>query len=272
MNINPNVDRISLEDRIKALEARQPGGGPSGSHAWQGSFMFDPKSTESLQANKAHDLGYAWLFKLDVPNTSDLSPWQNGKHEIKGLGIKALALFPKFGRALCEPTMYVARLHANPRVNNVASNGAISQLVLNFDLNDFKAQVFKDLANYYIHNMSVIYSDSVYFGGSQASSIPSVWADAFNIRMQFSANTPSNTIDFIISATGKSLPGSTGEWFSWGASIPAMPWIRTGGANIWPNSPIGKSTSIPFTQAFTGKTAQSLPAELQPLYPNSWYA
>lgn len=100
MSANTNVDRISLEERIKALEARSPVNG--------GNMAFDMPSAqewENAQPNAMTDIGRGWILRLDIPNTSTTPGVASSTS--RNMRLHWGYFFPKVNGIIFGPTVFI---------------------------------------------------------------------------------------------------------------------------------------------------------------------
>lgn len=99
MNTNPDINRLSLEDRIEALENRLPSGGGS---ALSGLSYMNAQDIDNAGNNTFTKVEGGWIVKFEIPNTSNLSG-----ATYTGLKIRCAMLIPQVGGLLLSPRQVV---------------------------------------------------------------------------------------------------------------------------------------------------------------------
>lgn len=85
MSTNPDINRLSLEERIKRLEARFPVSG-------NGVGFGGPILWDSYPSNAFTDIGHGVVFKLDIDN---LGTAHASLRVLDGMNLKLYSYFPK---------------------------------------------------------------------------------------------------------------------------------------------------------------------------------
>lgn len=100
MNTNPDIDRISLEDRVNALELRLPLGG-----AGLGAIPYcHPDVIEATRINEFTKVDGGWLIKIDIQDTGTIAGAS------QGMSIKAAWFFPVINDLICSASQCVAQV------------------------------------------------------------------------------------------------------------------------------------------------------------------
>lgn len=101
MNVNPDVNRLSLEKRIELLENRLPaGGGVVG-----GIPYCHPDIIESCRLNEFTKVDGGWLIKFDIPDTGAVPG-----SSVRNIALKACFFFPVINGIVCSPSQVCVQL------------------------------------------------------------------------------------------------------------------------------------------------------------------
>lgn len=268
MSADANVNRITLEERIKALESGGSGGG--GSSIIPGT-AFNPKIIDQCADNAVTDIGSGYVFKLNIENLDNLAIGSGQDRPVGGFGIQSATFFPKIGGAVLMRSFWCAKLTAK---GNVGYNHSpqMSYLILPFNASVFINEVLSHLKpTYSMYDVPLVFSESVYFArGTGAPIQPARWAENFGFQLRIWTNTPNQVWIILWTKQATSL-GSLNPAVSFGACIEGKEWFMPTNTASYPKYPIGSYNDFSLA-GYTGYTAQSLPDRLKPLYPTSWYS
>lgn len=119
MNTNPDINRLSLEDRIESLENRLPsGGGVVGGWLSGGILSFNPTLIDSVPAGKVTKLpdqgGWFLWFTFDSDNSTNTPV-------ARGLIWRFAMVFPEISGVVYSPTHIVIQLETK------TSSGTLTQ-------------------------------------------------------------------------------------------------------------------------------------------------
>lgn len=276
MSQNPDVDRVSLDNRITS-GGSSGGGTPTppaqGTPTIPGT-TFNPKIIDQCTPNAVTDVGTGYVFSIDIANDIATLPLVSGSSRtIQGFGIKLASYFPKAGTVPTEYAFWACKLtgKGNAPVN---TSGAETKLTYSFDASVFKTQVLNNIASgEYSTQVSLLHADQVLFIRSNQTD-PSRWADNFKISLIIQKS--SSQAQLVLASdrsTSNVIGGDMQRGYSIGAAITGRPWWRHANAQAhYPATPIGWNPMFFVVAGFSGLHTQALPDRLKPLYPTSWYS
>lgn len=272
MNTNPDINRLSMEDRIEVLEGRTLRGGEHAKASTTTLLLFDPKIVDQCKNNAITDITTGWIVKIDIPDIFNLpiANQPSSSRQFGHMGIKAVAFLPRMAGGLFSRASWLCRLSGSPEY---ARNANPVQLSLRFDARDFFVALDPLIYPPYKTNplrVDILQSSSVWFSQPNTATLtPQLWSNDFSIYMDVDPD-PARTVIYIKSATTGS--GTVGSAFTFGASPSVLPWLDPTSAT--PKNIIGKAPSVFTTSGHIAKDLQRepMPTGLQPLYPTSWYS
>lgn len=277
MSADANVNRISLEERIKALESGGSGGGGGGSIATVPGTTFNPKIIDQCADNAVTDIGIGYVFKLNIENLSDLQLIGGGQKAIRGFGVKSATFFPKIGGATLARSFWCAKLTGKERIPHHNYNLFTILQLQSFDASVFKNDVLTPMSTSstqsidYNVEIQLFYANEVYFAlGSSAPFRADRWATNFSITIVINKQPTPTYIKLFADerrSAGSTLPAET-----FGASVENKDWFQPVSGIALPKISIGSSGQNWSTAGFTDFNTQNFPDRLKPLYPTSWYS
>lgn len=261
MDKNLDIDRISLEDRIKRLEGRFPSGGGGGNFPFA---IPSGQDFENAKVNAATDIGTGIIFKVEIPNTSTFP----GIHSNfpTNFEFRMCTFYPRVNGFIFQPSMMIlktSKLQARPE-----TGGATLGAFVDFDWTDFdravswnrnppsaSTQSFFATGNNYLWYPTSWNPLQFTFAGTEVSYEP-LRSDLSKLTLRFSS------VGNVASAI---------SWTAYGCIFYPFPNSLLGGIiQYQPIHPIGGLPRSPYGQ--TLQDYRQLDAELKPIYPSSWYA
>lgn len=273
MDTNLDIDRISLEDRIKALEARQPGGGGGGGTGLNTNLYIDPAAVEQCPENSVTDVGNGLIVRIDIDDVgaAPIVPGYGRNHI--DFGLKAAAFFPKVNGLYYSCTSALMRVNVLKTSRLMTLPGANSSYIRL----DFDVSLIEDLYNSLLlpgrdpqKNMHLWFNFGLMpFISFQGDYSTSPFAANFGGMILFIGTTPCLLINSTQNNPNDSVPQcccfGTGL-FNFRPFHSNQPPIHIFGGAVGAVS--GQSTY----GSFVGNTPQDLPQAIKSVYPASWYA
>lgn len=275
MRKNPDIDRLSLEARIKGLESIPPLPKPplpGVPFEFVNPFLFDPKIVDTCKDNAATHIGTGWIVKINVPSFLDLQivyPVPSSRRYPNG--IKLAAFSPTVGSAIFSRASWICRLEGSFSTNEFNA-GPLFRLP--FDVGELHTQLFNaGPAGYSFLNITLLAAASCYTIEKQSSGYlnPRVWTNEFYVYMRVFRNNP-NEIFLWLSSPGSGPNYGIGSAISFGISSSLFRMFINNQRTVPPAESIGRGKTSYHLQAYTTTdlATNPLPEELKPLYPTSW--
>lgn len=256
MSTNPDINRLSLEERIKRLETRFPVVGSA--------MPFDiptPEEWDSATKNAATDIGKGIILKIDVDNTSSIPNISN----VPNCAVYIYLFFPRVNGIVFKESMLL--LKAYKMFTGTNSNYG---LLANGELNINHA-VLADALRFPTRGgpFDVVHVQNFWhYTYNQSTSLYTLTAGNFKILSQ--GNTTSKLTVYL---TMQGFAGTTSSTqCTFGCVMFPCPLAPFGRYAMCPNVyPIfGGGPTCGLGQTTT--TPQQLDNDLKRIYPPSWYA
>lgn len=277
MDKNLDIDRISLEDRIKRLEGRLPGsGGGSGGHT---DFLLDPKIVDQCPENAITDVGNGWVFYLSIPNFYNItSRSQGGQTNYPGrcynnLELKLVRFYPRISGVTLNCTTELVRVRATAPITNLPTASRTFSMDVDIPFNDssmrdFIFTVYPESTQYNFIAPKGITSFAAFLF-TTANPTTNLGQSIFNMQIVYYLRKPQTNYSwyFNFSSSGfTSFPAGC----AWGCAT-VEPF--TAFPNHFISNTVGQPNAIPshFGEC-TRRQPSDLPQELRHMYPQSWYA
>lgn len=275
MSTNPDVNRLSLDDRVTALEARTPSAGGSAD------FFLDPKIVDQCPENAITDVDTGLVLRIDIPNFYDNQSTASGTTSVpypgrifNNLELKLVRFYPRMQGTIlnCFTEMGRAWLKA-PIANVPAPRDGSYGMNANLPLDD---SVGRDIFfNLLPTATQILYAGSSFTIALAATANVSSMVGFVVVGLApYSYKTPRNYATYI-TVTGARRINNRNEFpsvfpscaFGVARPSPFSSFPITGNSFAVGDSPniagqIGR---------FTGANPQSLPDIYKPFFPTSWY-
>lgn len=276
MSTNPDINRLSLEERIKRLETRLPSPGAGGN----ADFFLDPKIVDQCPENAITDVGTGLVLRIDIPNFYDIQSFALGGSTVypgrifNNLELKFVRFYPRIQGTILNCFTEMGRAWLKAPITNVPAprDGSYA---MNANL-PFDDSVGRDVFFNLMPGITQVgYAGSGCTVGlfSQANG-PNVVSFA-GISFTCYSFTPTRNYTTYMAVTGARRVNSKNE-----------------SPTVYPSCSFGISRPVPFSAfpvegkvytlgasgdtgaqigRFTGANPQSLPDIYKPFFPTSWY-
>lgn len=275
MRKNPDIDRLSLEARIKGLESIPPLPKPplpGVPFEFVNPFLFDPKIVDTCKDNAATHIGTGWIVKINVPTLLDLQIVYPVPSSYRYSNeIKLAAFFPTVGSAIFSHASWICRLGGSFATNQFNERPLFR---LPFDVGELHTQLFNEgPTGYSFLNVSLLTAANCYTIQKQPSGNlnPRIWTNEFYVHMRVFRNNPNEVFLWLHTP----VPGThygLGSAISFGISSSLFRMFINNQRTVPPAESIGRDKGSYHLQAYTTTdlATNPLPEELKPLYPTSW--
>lgn len=129
MATNADINRLSLDDRVKALENRLPSGGSIG-----GVPFLDTTVIESLRTNEFVRVNGGWAVKCEIPDTGAVTG-----SSLRNMSLKTMFFFPEVDGVVFAPSEVVVRAEVKSPFTITSSSHTLSYEFTPPDLSFFEA-------------------------------------------------------------------------------------------------------------------------------------
>lgn len=293
MTFNPDIDRISLDDRVKALENQTPpgGGGGGGGTSNLDAILLNPKVIDNCKENAITEINTGWVLRVDIQSWGALTPLPGTTDNFPNVNIKLASFFPVINGKLSSASTHYVRIGATTNFIAQGNNHYYSgSKLVTIDDADFKAR-YKDLLPKSPTALKEVSLGIFNAGWWQAKDLATgnivrIGRDFSMIYHPFGSGNNTSPHVSIGCQTDQQAPTYTiapGFSFGFGQIAPFATFVDIDLARaFFPLFiPIGSSVEpavLANYQGFrmalyshTSSTPQDLPAHLQPFYPTSWY-
>lgn len=259
MSVNPNVDRLSIDERLRKLESRFPGGGGGG-----GNFSGTLPDFDQFPDNAIKLTNEGMVLKFsdsDLGRTFGLPP-------VNGVSLKFCYFMPYRNGTLSYPVYACARFYYKNGISSTTAP-ANSNRVIPFDWSDWVNQV----ANANVYKGELF---SARFGCGGLSSPTLSFAGVFDVQLSIAPQDYNNLNNsYTVCAITKSFSSNT-RLVS-GYSF-ASAWIFEqnsaagfgNGGKIITSSQIFLVGGVNSGSNVSVSSLAQFPAKLNNVYPQSW--
>lgn len=275
MTINPDVNRLSLEERVRALEAKSPSGGGSLVTGSASEAIIDPRVVDQCPENAVTDIGSGIMWRLDIANLGALSFLDgSGTPNLTGIGMKLATFYPRIQGVLSFRYSSLIRMDVAP-YGNFGGYSSITTLRLHpsfFNYSAVSSSIVDKLPGQGGRDVTLrLFPTSMCCGRPRSGSTPVLTLN--NMVVDFMAKETGRTANLRIMISTPASSSSVTAGVSWGfyravpeVSQPLQDFgdiVVIGGGPGWEPYAYGRITTA---------TAQDLPDYYKPIYPTSWYA
>lgn len=272
MKSNIDIDRISLEERVNALEGRLPIGGSASA---SGSWMLDPKVIDSCRDNEITELNDGFVAKMEIPNFAALQA-SNAAYPnyFNNLEMKIVMFFPLVNGIVMTCSQVFSRWRATATLSNLPPPKSGSTGMFPYcPIQDWSKITSRFGFGSATWNLG-LQSPWGYPGDIVLGNPAQFFAQELRVTVSIGSARP--VLNVSIKGTSYSSPNygfiAVGPSVSFGISmLPPLTPITHRDSHI-PSTTIGSYPSKPSSAGFTGALPSDLPARLKPSYPDSWYA
>lgn len=280
MSTNPDINRLSLEERIKRLETRLPVGG-SGVGSLS-SLYLNPLVVDQCKNNAITDIGEGLVWRIEVDSTRAQPVIPTGQNNIGDWNIKIATLMPKINGMYMLPTHTLMRWQLRSTFSSITSRNALGCTIR---IPFFDDSVGQDLLvkKFFYHNVQgarytqVLCSNALVCPFLTSQGSPGIWASCYATYYFDAYQTASPPAYLGITC----MPNNTSTYI-FPSAYPSVAFgsqpVRDvspaafGRASAWEYCTVGYTTGAESYAGATVAQPQNLPDFLKPIYPPSWYA
>lgn len=286
MTANPDINRLSLEERLRRLETRLPAPGLGGT----ADFLLNPKIIDECKDNAVTDVDTGLVFKFTIDNFYDLnarasSGYNPGKC-FNNLELRGAVFLPRVNGTLWGPTGVMHRAYIKNSLGNIPqpidSNREYNAIAdINIDAGVFLSEVapfFPSHTSIYIVNMAR--GGISFFENPQGTPTSSNVSGTISL-MEFGyivrKKTNSNQFEIAYHFKGTKYISGSPSKYGFYTVYPSCSF----GLSIQTNASIFSQTGAsgfvvaggtPTMSGFTGRLPSDLPERYKFMFPTSWYS
>lgn len=270
MSQNPDVDRVSLDERIPPGRSISGFADPIDPNVGiEPDDVINPALVDECPENAVTDVGTGLMWRYDVPDFGNVGLHTGGNVRLSGIGLKLATFYPKVNGVISGRYSTLARLDVNTTTSVGPYNrqGLFLRSGINIDalrthLTSHLPQEGGDIV------LFPLFPTSGCFVGQSNSSESALLFSLFSMTFAYKHLRPYGPhIHMSISTINVNLARSV----SWGYYTHRKT-IRFPDIPYNPDIFIGSNPNPGTYGCFTGDNAQALPDYYKPIYPPSWYA
>lgn len=286
MTASPDINRLSLEDRIRKLETRLPAPGVGGT----ADFLLNPKIVDQCAENAVTQVDTGLIFKFVIENFYELNPRPYTPQTpfpgkvFNNLELRGAFFFPKINGVYCSATGMMHRAYIKNSIGNIPPPHETTKPYIGIaDINIDGSVFFSEIASFFpslpsLNIVNVGQSRFAFFDNPQGTPTATNQAGtrvfmSFGYSIQNKQNSNQFQITYYISGT-RYISGNPSK-YAFDLVYPSCGFGMDMKTNTAPFSYTGTTGYIgtggpPSTTGCTTRTPSGLPEKYRFMFPDSW--
>lgn len=276
MKQNPDIDRLSIEERLERLETRLPIGGTG----IQSDLFVSPDVIDQCKVNAWTNVGSGLVLRIEYDDLGSVSILPGGLNYLRDFGIRWAAFFPIIRGALSAVSCSWGRLVCNRNANPPDASGAWGDIIgtttdAPIDWTAFD-EVYTNVTQFI--NVYSMINLNLWAGPSASVCLNTTTQGApiafGNVSCSLVRSHPIYDRYFLFGIAGRTLgrtifPGAT--FATYRRNWPQLHPYEGGGGSLFGVAVVGNLYRNFSTNAVV-LTPQALPTYQRQFYPPSWYS
>lgn len=273
MQSNPDINRLSLEERIQRLETRLPTPGLGGNS----DLFVSPDVIEQCKVNAFTDIGIGLVARVEIDDLATLTTSPGGQNHWRNFGVKWAGFMPRVQGIIMNANMFYIRFTCLRTATFPNTERYPSSVVMmpSFDFSVYESEVANKTAGRVINGSVLGFANirycflannqqSFYFGPCNGIGLV-MRLDTRQVNFVIRSNG-GNTIP-IIPCTSFQVINTSFFPYTPQSGVPLI-----GGANATVYQGHGTLGDYNTNTGWTGIRATDLPDRFRQFYPRSWYS